>query len=213
MFKWDQIRSNWFKSVLIARIWGWGLDLHPALPFVFDYWEFWLMLVSLKSNHVLSNGSKSINCQHFHSVYIWFVSWNAGIKIDCPIFDLSILLYYYIARDLHNILTFHNQVTVRKTKIKKSFSSWQNNNKSWNAIPNYTLADPVSSILGEHNEARSFRDKPKLSLKIKAANTICWNYLVLFRDYGSFLFHFFYWLSDWVEILWDFYLENPNKYS
>ena len=125
LFKWDQIRSNWFKSVLIARIWGWGLDLHPALPFVFDYWEFWLMLVSLKSNHVLSNGSKSINCQHFHSVYIqdcnyiWFVSWNAGIKIDCPIFDLSILLYYYIARDLHNILTFHNQVTVRKTKIQK----------------------------------------------------------------------------------------------
>ena len=135
-----------------------------GLTVLLKYWKVWLAfngrklsgLFSLKSNHILSNRSKSINCQHFYSMYIqdcnyiWFVSWNVGIKIDCPIFDLSIL--YYIARDLHNILTFHNQVTVRKTKIKKSFSLWQNNNKSWNAIPNYTLADPVSSILGERND-------------------------------------------------------------
>ena len=98
------------------------------LSYFLKYWKVWLAfngrklsgLFSLKSNHILSNRSKSINCQHFYSMYIqdctyiWFVSWNVGIKIDCPIFDLSIL--YHIARDLHNILTFHNQVTVRKTK-------------------------------------------------------------------------------------------------
>ena len=44
-------------------------------------------------------------------------------------------------------------------------------------------------------------------------SVICWNYLSLFRDYGlyhhsahsdTFYFHFFYMLSDWVEILQDF---------
>ena len=94
-------------------------SVHIEWKVVIFVWPFF----SLKSNHILSNRSKSINGQHFYGMYIqdcnyiWFVSWNVGIKIDCPIFDLSML--YYIARDLHNILTFHNQVTVRKTKIQK----------------------------------------------------------------------------------------------